>query len=144
MLTDTFAFSESMIDIIGDPFHIERVPLAGARVRDLGHALVGYFGLGFPVDILIICGLNEIMCDFAMLQEAVELNLPTSTITLATLPLPPKWGRFPGDNSFRPHNFVNKLKILVDLNMAILRFNARNSRRLQRPTDLAPNTTPEV
>ena len=103
MLTDTFAFSESMIDIIGDPFHIERVPLAGARVRDLGHALVGYFGLGFPVDILIICGLNdvdqgrsahEIMCDFAMLQEAVEMNLPTSTITIVMLPLLPKLAAF--------------------------------------------------
>ena len=132
----------------GDPFHIERVSVAGARVRDLGHALsVGYFGLGIPVDILIICGLNdvdqgrsahEIMCDFAMLQEAVEMNLPTSTITIATLPLPPKLCRFPGDNTFRPHDFVNKLNILVDLNMAILRFNARNSRRLQSPTDLAP------
>ena len=33
---------------------------------------------------------------------------------------------------------MNKLNILVDLNMAILRFNARHSRRLQRPTDLAP------
>lgn len=132
----------------GDPFHIERVSVAGARVKDLGHAVAAaYFGLGIPVDLLVICGLNDInqgksahqiMCDFAMLQEAVETNLPTSTVTLATLPLPPKLCRFPGDRSWRPRSFQNKLSVLIELNTSIMAFNEVNSRRLQRPTDLAP------
>ena len=91
----------------GDPLHVERVSVAGATVQILGHAIANnYFKLGIPIDLLVCCGLNnisqgrsafEIMSDYVMLQEAVQWNLPTSTLILCTLPLPPRLCRFPGD-----------------------------------------------
>ena len=132
----------------GDPFHIERVSVAGATVRSLAHAVeVDYFNLGIPLDLLICVGLNDvikgrsaldIMCDYAMLQEALEWRLPTSTLSICTLPLPPKLCRLPNDLSWRPTNFENKLDVLIELNQKIVQTNRNNSRRWQRPTDMAP------
>ena len=79
-------------------------------MRDQGHALsVGYFGLGIPVDSLVICSLNdvaqgrsanEIMCDFAMLQEVLEMNWLTSTITMSHCPCRPNCAAFWGTKAF--------------------------------------------
>ena len=132
----------------GDPFHIERISVAGATVRNIAHAIdVAYFNLGKPIDLLICAGINdiirghsaiEIMCDLVMLEEALETRLPTSTMAICTLPLPPMICQLPGDLSWRPASFVNRLDTLIELNLRIVRHNQRNSRRLQRPTDTAP------
>ena len=66
----------------GDPFHIERISVAGATISNIAHAIdVAYFNLGKPIDLLICAGINdiirgrsaiEIMCDLVMLEEALE------------------------------------------------------------------------
>ena len=83
----------------GDQFHNERIFVTGATVSNIAHAInVAYFNLGKPIDLLICAGINdiihgrsaiEIMYDLFILEEALEIRLPTSTMAICTLPLPP-------------------------------------------------------
>ena len=132
----------------GDPFHVERVAVAGATVRGVAHAIaINYFNLGVPIDVLLCAGINDIISgssafevtlDYAMLQEALSARLPSSTLSICTLPLPPKLVKLPGDRTWRPRNFTNKLEVLVELNSRIVQFNKSTSRRQQCSSTLAP------
>ena len=132
----------------GDPIHVERVSVCGATIKEIGHAICyNYFDLGAPVDILLIAGLNdvaagrsaiEIMCDLTMLLEAIQVNLPGSTLSVSTLPLPPKLCRLRGDRSWRPASFVDRTSTLVSLNARIINFNRVNARSVGAPLDMAP------
>ena len=117
---------------------MERVSVYGATIKEIGHAIsFHYFDLGAPVDILLVAGLNdvaagrsaiEIMCDLTMLLEAIQVNLPGSTLSVATVPLPPKLCRLRGDRSWRPASFVDRTSTLVSLNARIIHFNRVNAR----------------
>ena len=73
-----------------------------------------------------------------MLAEALSTHLPTSTLSVCTLPLPPMLCRLAGDRTWRPDNFQNKLEVFIELNERIMQFNRQQTRRTSRPTDLEP------
>ena len=132
----------------GDPLHVERVAVAGATVKGVAHAIsANYFSLGEPVDLLLCAGINdiikgrsafEILADYVMLAEVLSTHLPTSTLSVCTLPLPPMLCRLAGDRTWRPDNFQNKLEVFIELNERIIQLNRQQARRTRRPTDLAP------
>jgi len=123
----------------GDPLHVDRVSIPGARIKNLSHAFAAtYFSSSMTADVCVWTSLNdvvdcrtpiEIMAVFEMFDEAVKYNLPGSTVAICTLPLPPMLVRSNGDNIEWLQCFQEESDLIIEVNQRITAFNNRLAHR---------------
>ena len=113
----------------GDNIHVEIVAIPGGHVQNVHHAVVAeYRGMGRPLDVLAVTGLNNlaaghtpilVMDEFEQFRNEV-LDIDGSSFSVATLPFPPSLSRLPEDNFRHSGNITEDL---TELNFLIRDFN---------------------
>ena len=118
----------------GDPFHLDEICIPGSRIRNLMHAFQAeYSGIGRPVDIILVAGINnilegqepeDVMNEIKTFRREV-MRLSGSSFAVATLPFPPCLSILPEDQHTRvKRDATDSLK---SLNTLIRNFNRENA-----------------
>ena len=124
------------------PFHIDIETIVGGRVRDATRALKNFLGKPEKLDIVVVCGLNnigdgqhinDIIDEMMELRYLAMAHNEDNTVSFATLLLPPKFCSLyvPQANRAQwepPADFVNRARDIECLNAAIKAINRDNNR----------------
>ena len=132
----------------GNPLHMDEISIPGGKIEDLRHALLAEFKNSYrPLDILVVCGINNILNDdsredikaaFIKLQETVHSLAPqgeVNSVGIATMIIPPMIAKLSDKTGGLKEN--SKLKLMVDVNGDIKELNCRQ-RQGNYPVRLSP------
>ena len=132
----------------GNPLHMDEISIPGGKIADLRHALLAEFYNTYrPLDILVVCGINNVLNDysreqikteFIKLQETVHSLAPqgeVNSIGIATMIIPPMIAKLSDKCGGLKAN--SKLQLMVEVNSDIKELNL-SQRQGNYPVRLSP------